>query len=484
MKFIIKLFPEITIKSKPVRKEFTRKLRDNLERLLRRHDERIAVERGWDNLTALAPDDVEGLREQVIEVLARTPGVAHFLEVAEYPLGELHDIYEKTQAIWGHRLAGKRFVVRVKRLGKHAFNSTEVERYVGGGLNMHNPTGGVDLHTPELTVRLEIRDDRLFIVKDRYEGIGGFPLGAMEPVLSLMSGGFDSAVASYLTIRRGMVVHYCFFNLGGRAHELGVKQVAAHLWERYGASHRVKFVAVPFDGVVGEILKNVHNSMMGVVLKRMMLRAATQVAQQLGCAALVTGESVAQVSSQTLPNLAAITTATDALVLRPLITMDKGDIIDIARRIGTEEFSAHMPEYCGVISVRPTTSAKPEKIAQEEEKFDFGVLEQAVAGAKTRWLHEIILEPEQGEDVEVLAAPLAGSVVLDIRHPDEREHAPLEVPGIAVQALPFFELNSRFGELDQGRQYLLYCDRGVMSRLHAAHLLAEGFRNVKVYRPR
>ena len=484
MNFVVRLFPEITIKSKPVRREFTRKLRDNLERLLRRLDPRVVVEREWDNLLVRCPDDVPGLRDQVADVLGRTPGIAHALEVVEYPLQDLDDIASKTLALWGERLRGHSFVVRVRRQGTHPWKSGDVERHVGGVLFMHSGARAVDLHRPEHTVRIEIRGERLMIVCSRIEGIGGFPLGAMEPVLSLMSGGFDSAVASYLTIRRGMVVHYCFFNLGGRAHELGVKQVAAHLWERFGASHRVRFISVPFDGVVGEILKSVHNSMMGVVLKRMMMRAATRIAEQGGYAALVTGESVAQVSSQTLPNLGVITEAAGALVLRPLITMDKGDIIDIARRIGTEEFSAHMPEYCGVISVRPTTSAKPAKIAREEEKFDFAVLEQALADTRVRWLDEMISEPEPGLDVEVLAAPLAGCVVLDIRHPDEREHAPLEVPGIQVQALPFFELNRRFGELDPARQYLLYCGRGVMSRLHAAHLLAEGHANVKVYRPR
>src|SRR5690625_6858535 len=97
---------------------------------------------------------------------------------------------------------------------------------------------------------------------------------------------------------------------------------------------------------------------MGVILKRMMLRAATDVAEALKLPALVTGESVAQVSSQTLPNLSVIDRVTDALVLRPLITMDKGDIIDMSRRIGTETFAAEIPEYCGALSLRTPTTAR------------------------------------------------------------------------------------------------------------------------------
>src|SRR5690625_5153738 len=113
---------------------------------------------------------------------------------------------------------------------------------------------------------------------------------------------------------------------------------------------------------------------MGVILKRMMLRAATDVAEALKLPALVTGESVAQVSSQTLPNLSVIDRVTDALVLRPLITMDKGDIIDMSRRIGTETFAAEIPEYCGVISVRPTTSARLHMVKRPRPSLIFPFL--------------------------------------------------------------------------------------------------------------
>ncbi|MEZ5483121.1 MAG: hypothetical protein R3E73_13495 [Porticoccaceae bacterium] len=199
--------------------------------------------------------------------------------------------------------------------------------------------------------------------------LGGFPLGTQIRVMSLISGGFDSTVSSFLTMKRGLRTHFLFFNLGGRAHEVGVKEVAFYLWNRYSGSHRVRFITVPFEDVVAEILTSVENSQMGVILKRMMLRAGTRIADEMDVAALVTGEAVAQVSSQTLANLAVIDSVTEKLVLRPLITFDKNDIIDIARKIGTEEFAAKIRD-CGVISLNPTTRARPERIA-EEEPFRF-----------------------------------------------------------------------------------------------------------------
>ncbi len=105
-------------------------------------------------------------------------------------------------------------------------------------------------------------------------------MGAQDGVLSLISGGFDSAVSSYLSMRRGLLTHFCFFNLGGDEHEIAVKEVALYLWMRYGSTHPVRFITVPFEEVVREILEKVDNSQMGVVLKRVMLRAATRVAEK------------------------------------------------------------------------------------------------------------------------------------------------------------------------------------------------------------
>lgn len=100
---------------------------------------------------------------------------------------------------------------------------------------------------------MKSKNDRLLLVKGRYEGIGGFPIGTQEDVLSLISGGFDSGVSSYMLMRRGRRVHYCFFKPLWAAHEIGVRQVAHYLWNRFGSSHRVRFVAINFEPVVGEI---------------------------------------------------------------------------------------------------------------------------------------------------------------------------------------------------------------------------------------
>ncbi|MGL5537891.1 MAG: tRNA uracil 4-sulfurtransferase ThiI, partial [Aeromonas veronii] len=331
---------------------FIKILQGNIRNVLRRFDDDARVRMDWDKLIVSSRNDQ--FREQAIEALACIPGIQAFLEVQASKFTDLHDIFEQVKAVWGDQLKGKTFCVRAKRHGKHEFSSLEVERYVGGGLNQHCESNGVRLKNPDVKINLEIDGEELFIVSAIHQGLSGMPIATQEDVLSLLSGGFDSGVASFQFIKRGCRVHYCFFNLGGAAHEIGVKQVAYHLWNRFGSSHRVRFTAVDFEPVVAEILEKIDNGQMGVVLKRMMMRAAAKVADEFQIPALVTGECVGQVSSQTLTNLNVIDRVTDKVILRPLITWDKPDIINEARRIGTLEFAETMPEYCGVISKKPT----------------------------------------------------------------------------------------------------------------------------------
>jgi thiamine biosynthesis protein ThiI len=483
MKLIVKVFPEITIKSRPVRTRFIRQLAKNIRAVMRDLDPDLVVDGVWDNIDVETKLTEPKVLVELKERLTRIPGIGQFLEVNEYPLGDFDDMVEKCKAHFGEQLAGKVFAVRCKRAGKHTFSSMDVERYVGSQLRRQCGAAGISLKEPDLLVRMEIRNQLLYVIHSQHEGLGGYPLGAIEQTLVLMSGGFDSTVAAYQMIRRGLISHFCFFNLGGRAHELGVMEVAHYLWNRYGSSHRVLFVSVPFEEVLGEILGKVDNAHMGVVLKRMMLRAATRVADGLDIDALVTGEAISQVSSQTLPNLSVIDRATEKLVMRPLIASHKQDIINMAEHIGTAEFAKHMPEYCGVISVNPTTRAKHDRVVYEEAQIDMTVFERALERARSVTIDRVIDELSQDIQVEELSEALPGQIVLDIRHPDAQEDLPLELDGIEVRALPFFALNSRYKELDSTRQYLLYCDKGVMSRLHAHHLLSEGHANVRVYRP-
>mgnify|MGYP001605487171 CR=1 FL=1 len=482
MKFIVKYFSEITIKSKPVRRRFVGQLTDNLRSVLKELDPEIKVQRSWDKLHVSTTVTDSQLLQRLVEAMRNVAGITYILEVQEYPLCELDDIVDLVLPVYGERLKGKTFCVRCKRSGNHDFSSIDVERKVGGALLAKSEAGRVKLKTPDVTVELEISKQSLYVIGERYRGLGGFPIGSVGSVVSLISGGFDSPVASYMTMKRGMRTHFLFFNLGGRDHEIGVKEVALYLWQKYGSNQRVLFISVPFEEVVAELLTKVQDRMMGVILKRMMLRVADRVAQELDVDALVTGEAVAQVSSQTLRNLSVIDEAVTRLVLRPLIASDKEDIVRMANEIGTGEFAANMPEYCGVISVNPTTRAKLDRVQVQESNFDMEILDRAYAAARHTRIDNLAMEELERIDVEVLKVPLAQSTIIDIRHPDEEELAPLKVH-VPVVKIPFYELHGKAAELKSGQTYMLYCGKGVMSRLHASHLVESGDLDVKVYAP-
>jgi thiamine biosynthesis protein ThiI len=156
----------------------------------------------------------------------------------------------------------------------------------------------------------------------------------------------------------------------------------------------------------------------------------------------------------------------------------------MAREIGTEDFARTMPEYCGVISKSPTVKAVKAKIEAEEQNFDFAILDKVVAEATNVDIREIATQTAQEVvEVETVSGFSENDVILDIRSVDEQDASPLKVDGVEVMSLPFYKLSTKFGDLEQSKTYLLWCERGVMSRLQALYLREQGFANVKVYRP-
>lgn len=477
-KFIIKYFTEIMIKGTTAKRQMIAQVYNNLNYILSKISDDIKIKKFFDKVEVVCPVEVTAL---VRQRLLDTPGIQQILEAIQFDhMYTLDEIKVKVNEICAHEIQGKTFVIRAKRTGTQEFKSTQIEQTVGGYMLAMNDTKGVSLKNPEVTINIELEHHQLNIITYKHMGMGGFPIGTQGSVLSLMSGGFDSTVASYLTMKRGIKTHFIFFNLGGVAHEIGVKQVAYYLWNKFGSSHRVSFISIPFDDVVTEIFKSVSQPYMGVMLKRLMLKASEKIADSMGIDALITGESVAQVSSQTLRNLALIDQVTNKLVLRPLSMMSKPDIIDIAYKIGTSRFAEAMPEYCGVISQNPVTHGSYERMEKEAKYFDYTVLDEAVKKSVFVNVDEIDQDITQIGQMEIVSDLSSGNyTVIDIRQNDECIQTQVETIKI-----PFYKLKSEFKKLPQDKEYLFYCDKGILSQLHAQFLRdSENYTNIKVYRP-
>lgn len=182
MKFIVKPHPEIFVKSDSVRKRFTRILECNIRIVIQRHTENVAVFNRRDHIEVKANSDE--YYEKVLAILTQTPGIHHVLEVLQSDFEDMHDIYEQVLELNRDKLEGKTFAVRAKRRGKHDFTSIELERYVGGGLNQAIESARVKLSKPDVTVNIEVANENLYQVLARHKGLGGFPLGTQEDVLT------------------------------------------------------------------------------------------------------------------------------------------------------------------------------------------------------------------------------------------------------------------------------------------------------------
>jgi len=461
------------VKGNAAKRQMVGQLYNNLLKMLTCFSEEIHIRKFSDKIEVVTPI---AFVAEVRQLLLDTPGIEQVLEALQFDqMNTLDDIKVKVGEVMHHAIKDKTFVVRAKRSGTHIFGSTDLEQTIGGYMLATYPNNGVDLHHPEVTIRIELLNNQLNIITTKYKGLSGFPIGTQGDVLSLMSGGFDSTVASYLTMKRGLKTHFIFFNLGGMAHEIGVKQVALYLWSKFGSSHKVTFISVPFDDVLTEIFRSTHESYMGVTLKRLMLLAAQEIAEEMQIDALVTGESVAQVSSQTLRNLALIDQASHMLILRPLATMNKPEIIDIANTIGTRRFAESMPEYCGVISKNPITHGSFKRIEKEAKRFDYTVLDKAVANAQHIYVDEILDDVTTNTAIEVVTE----LDVIDIRAEDDC----IQTTSKSIK-IPFYKLKSEFIKLPKDKQYVLYCEKGIMSQLHAQYLHdAYDAKDLKVYRP-
>lgn len=487
MKILIKPFSEIIIKSKPVRKRYMQTLQHNLYVAIKKINQEIKVNLFWDKLEI---NWTLNTSNNIIDLLSRTPWIELFLIVEDFPLSSNQDndtifdnILEKTTSFYLEKIKNKTFVVRVKRSWSHDYKSTDVERYVWSGLlkilDEKWIQGKVDLKKPEITVKIEIKDNNLFIIKQTFQGIWGYPTWTQDKVLSLISGWFDSWVSTYSMIKRWCKVDFLFFNLWWKAHELWVKQVSYFINTQFSHWYQAKIITIPFEKVVKEIVLKINNRFRWIVLKRFMLKIADKIAKEKWYYALVKWDSLWQVSSQTLKNLNVIDKASETLTLRPLISFNKQEIIDISRKIWTYDYAINMPEYCWVISDKPATWAKLFQVLAEEEKFNTDLLDKAFDNQVSIYTKEILNEANLNDtSLNFVSFPNSSDIIIDIREELNFSETPLTLKTNQIINIPFFDINFEFGKLDNNKTYLLYCDKWILSKLHYLYLKEKWFENI------
>ena len=285
----------------------------------------------------------------------------------------------------GERLEGvKSFKVESKRADKSfPMTSIQLSQYVGGELHEAYPHLEADMHNPELTVTLEVRDYAAYVHADPELGAGGLPVGINGRAVSLLSGGIDSPVASWMMAKRGLALEMVhFFSYPYTSPEAKEKVLElARLLAPWIGRHMVH--VVPFTHIQEEIRRNCPDELFTVIMRRFMMRIAEKVAERIDAGALVTGESLGQVASQTMAAMGCTGAVCSLPVFRPLIGMDKEEIIRIARKINTLETSILPYEDCCTVFTprHPRTRPRLEEVEHAEEGLDIDALvTEAVEG--------------------------------------------------------------------------------------------------------
>lgn len=280
------------------------------------------------------------------------------------------------------------FKVEAKRSDKtFPMNSPQIQQELGSVISEAFPHLKVDVHEPQITVRLEIRDNGAYLSAQRIIGAGGMPVGSSGKALLMLSGGIDSPVAGYMMAKRGLTVdciHYVSPPYTSERALLKVEKLCEEMTDYCGD---IMFYCVPFTELQEALRDNCPEEYFTVLMRRLMVKIANKICERDGYGAIITGESVAQVASQTLQALYCTNAAAEYPVFRPVIGMDKIEITEISRRIGTFETSI-LPyeDCCTVFSPKhPRTRPKYEDILAAEQSFDFGrLIEKAIAGTSVK----------------------------------------------------------------------------------------------------
>lgn len=268
---------------------------------------------------------------------------------------------------------GKTFKVKAKRANKaYPIISDQLNRILAGEI-LKNTNLKVDVHNPDILLSLEIRDEGAYIFTKTFKGAGGYPLGAGGKVMHMLSGGIDSPVAAYLLMRRGLTIE-CIHFASPPYTNIGVIEKLKDLLKKLNKYQvNIRLNIIPFTKLQEEIYKQSDESYAITLMRRMMFRLASRLAKERNCMAISSGESVGQVASQTLESMNVINEVTNMPVIRPLITTDKEDIINLSRKIDTYEISIRPYEDCCTIFAPKNPKTKPslEKCLMFESKWDY-----------------------------------------------------------------------------------------------------------------
>jgi tRNA uracil 4-sulfurtransferase len=460
MLVLVRTSPEINLKSDYVRRQFMERLLLNMRRAIARAGYRCEIRNAWSRLfievenveAAAALGNVFGISSYSMVDHQTDPNMAAMVEVAEK---------------YKDKVKGKSFAIRAHRGDVYGFTSQEVAKTLGAVL--YPFARKVDLENPEVEIFVDVRSQGAFFFSESTACPSGLPVGVQGKALCLISGGFDSAVAAWLLLKRGVALDFLFCNLAGQSYERSVLMVAKTLAQRWCYGYSPRFYTVDFAPLLTEIKTKVIPKYSQVVLKQAMYKVANQVARKIKAKALVTGEALGQVSSQTLHNLAAIDPISDAVIFRPLIGFDKQEIIDLSKKVGTFSLSQAVIEYCQITN-SPITQGRGDRVRMQTERLNQCLFDEAFESMRMTHLNEV------GDDQLISANLFINEIPRNSKVIDCREKSFFDVWHYPeAKRVEIDELLVSFSQYDKNNTYVLYCPFGLQSAFAAERMQHAGF---------
>ena len=368
---ILVRYGELALK-KTNRKQFTNKIASSIRRALSIYPNLTFENRGMRFYVILHGTSEDG----VIEVLKKIPGIYSFSVVSRCE-STLDDIKALSLDLVKEELKDglKTIKVDTHRAKECGMTSLEITKEISRNLFINIPNLKADVHNPELLVSLDVREEGTFIYTKTYMGLGGLPAGSLGRVALMISGGIDSVVAGYLAVKKGMSIEAVHFSSPPFTSDMAVQKVIDLLEVvcPYTEYQEIHLHVVPFTKIQQAIYDNCRDDYGITIMRRMMYRITEKLSQKLHCIAIVNGENVGQVASQTLESMATIEEVSSMPVIRPLAVFDKQDIINVSQKICAYDISIRPYEDCCTVFVPKHPQIKPllNHAKQEESKFDF-----------------------------------------------------------------------------------------------------------------
>lgn len=379
-KIILIKYGELTTK-KANRNLFINTLYQNILESLK--EENIKIEK---NRVRMFIEPLEDQKiEPIIDKLTKIFGI-HSIVIANQSDNNIESIKQNILEIIKN-IDFKTFKVETKRSNKNfPIPSMEFNNIIGGLLLKNIPNIKVDVHNPEYTLKIEIRENNTYIYGAEIKGAGGYPVGVAGKGILMLSGGIDSPVAGYLAMKRGIKIECLYFESPPHTSVMAKNKVKQLVEKLSAYQPDIKLHIINFTNIQENIYKNINPDYMITIMRRMMYRISEQMINKRKCLILINGESVGQVASQTLPSMRVINSVTNIPVIRPVACLDKLEIIDIAKKIDTYETSILPYEDCCTIFLpkHPVINPKLEKCITYEKSFDYqSLIEEAIQTSET-----------------------------------------------------------------------------------------------------